>query len=57
MSASLNVRGNARVITRSVNRFCETFDRPLDALITSSASRGDMPAFDSATSPSLSAQM
>ena len=56
-NASLNVRGKARVITRSVNRFCDTFDRPLDALLTSSASRGEMPAFDNVTRPSLSAQM
>ena len=55
--ASRNVRGNARVTTRSGKRFILAFDRPLEALITSSATSARTPAFSSATSPSAVPQM
>ena len=51
-SASRKVRGKARVSTRSGMRFIDEFDRPLDALITSSASFGSTPCLTSVASPS-----
>ena len=51
-SARRKVRGNARVSTRSGMRFIEEFERPLDALMTSSAIVGSTPSFTSVASPS-----
>ena len=56
-SASLKVRGKARVTTRCGIRFSDVFERPLDALITSSAADGFTPALVSAASPSAADQM
>ena len=55
--ASRNVRGKARVRTRSGKRFCEAFERPLDAVDDVERDRRRHAEPRSAASASASDQM